>query len=204
MERLRIFVDILAAPSWLALGPVLAMLGRLHTTTEWQPFTSPGVRVRRAQNEETAEITVVETVGQRHQRVRQEYRDHDQHRYARWQGIPMARPAASVDRLMLDFALLLASDNGTAGHFLTQVGRHYWSGASAPMDADWLGRALGMSDLVSNFLAEGDMRLGAARHEAEELGIFDAPVLLVGEEQFLGRQHLPLVERRLTGIHHDG
>lgn len=192
MQTLGIFFDPLSAPSWLALRPTLNLIERLHLNTDWQPFTAP--QPRRSQTE------VDESVSQRHQRVRQAYRDRDQQRYAAWQGIPMRSPIASVDRPLLDYSLLLANDNGIAASFLTTVGYHYWGGESAPIDRHWLGRALRVDDLQENFLAEGEMRLAAARAQVEELGIFDAPVFLVAAELYVGRQHLPAIERIMDGV----
>jgi len=192
MQTLGIFFDPLSAPSWLALRPTLSLLERLHLNADWQPFTAPAPRRLAPQ--------VDESVSQRHQRVRQAYRDRDQERYAAWQGIPLQTPIASVDRPLLDYSLLLANDNGIAASFLTHVGEHYWGGKSAPIDLHWLGRALQVDDLQENFLAEGEMRLAAARAQVDELGIFDAPVYLVESELYVGRQHLPAIERIMSGV----
>jgi 2-hydroxychromene-2-carboxylate isomerase len=192
MQTLGIFFDPLSAPSWLALRPTLNLLERLHLNADWQPFTAPHPRRLAPQ--------VDESVSQRHQRVRQAYRDRDQERYAAWQGIPLQTPIAAVDRPLLDYSLLLANDNGIAASFLTHVGDHYWGGKSAPIDVGWLSRALRVDDLQENFLAEGEMRLAAARAQVDELGIFDAPVYLVSGELYVGRQHLPAIERIMSGI----
>jgi len=192
MQTLSIFIDPLSAPSWLALQPTLALIERLHVNADWQPFTAPQPRRLAPQSNES--------VSQRHQRVRQSYRDHDQQRYAAWQGIPMRSPVAAVDRRLLDYSLLLANDNGTAASFLTRVGNHYWGGSSQPINLDWLGHALHDDDLHENYLAEGEMRLASARAQVEELGIFDAPVFLAGAGLYLGRQHLPVIERILSGV----
>lgn len=192
MQTLGIFFDPLSAPSWLALRPTLNLLERLHLNADWQPFTAPQPR-RLAPK-------IDEPVSQRHQRVRQAYRDRDQERYASWQGIPLQTPIAAVDRPLLDYSLLLANDNGIAASFLTHVGDHYWGGKSAPIDLFWLSRALRVDDLHENFLAEGEMRLAAARAQVDELGIFDAPVYLVEGELYVGRQHLPAIERIMSGV----
>lgn len=192
MQTLGIFFDPLSAPSWLALRPTLNLLERLHLNADWQPFTAPQPRRLAPQTDEP--------VSQRHQRVRQAYRDRDQERYAAWQGIPLLTPTAAVDRPMLDYSLLLANDNGIAASFLTHVGDHYWGGKSAPIDPGWLSRALRVEDLQENFLAEGEMRLAAARAQVDELGIFDAPVYLVEGELYVGRQHLPAIERIMSGV----
>lgn len=192
MQTLGIFFDPLSAPSWLALRPTLNLLERLHLNADWQPFTTPQPRRLAPQ--------IDESVSQRHQRVRQAYRDRDQERYAAWQGIALQTPITAVDRPLLDYSLLLANDNGIAASFLTHVGDHYWSGKSAPIDLGWLGRALRVDDLQENFLAEGEMRLAAARAQVDELGIFDAPVYLVEGELYVGRQHLPAIERIMSGV----
>ncbi len=192
MQSLGIFFDPLSAPSWLALRPTLALIERLHLQADWQPIIAPQPRRSAPQADEPA--------SQRHQRVRQAYRDHDQQRYAAWQGIPLLSPVAAVDRPLLDYSLLLANDNGRAATFLADVGNHYWGGETRPIDMDWLSHALGIDDLHDNFLAEGEMRLLAAKAQVEELGIFDAPVFLLGAELYLGRQHLPAIERILGGV----
>ena len=40
--------------------------------------------------------------------------------------------------------------------------------------------------------------LEANQSEAEELGVFDTPMYVIGEELFLGREQLPLIETLLT------
>lgn len=192
MQTLGIFFDPLSAPSWLALQPTLNLLEQLHLNADWQPFTAPQPRRLVPQADES--------VSQRHQRVRQAYRDRDQERYAAWQGIPLQSPIASVDRPLLDYSLLLANDNGIAASFLTQVGAHYWGGKSAPIDLHWLSHALRVDDLQENFLAEGEMRLAATRAQVDELGIFDAPVYLVEGELYVGPQHFPAIERIMSGV----
>lgn len=191
MQTLGIFIDPLSAPSWLALRPTLTLIERLHLNADWQPFTAPQPR--------RWEPQLDESVSQRHQRVRQAYRDHDQQRYAAWQGIPLRLPIASVDRPLLDYSLLLANDNGTAATLLTSVGNHYWGGNSQPINLEWLSRILHVDDLHDNYLAEGEMRLAAARAQVEELGIFDAPAYLAAGELYVGRQHLPAIERIMSG-----
>ncbi|MCP5183876.1 MAG: hypothetical protein H6993_07925 [Pseudomonadales bacterium] len=191
MTSLVVFVDPLRLASVLAVKPTLAMLAQCPAEVTWLPMRAP--------KEFRQPPALTDTVRERHQRVRQAYRDHDNARYAAWQGLPAGMPACQVDRDLLDYALLLLSRDAKAPGLLLEVARHWFGSSTVPIDAQWLVAASGCTDLQLNYSREGNSTLVAHWALVADLGIFDAPAFLAGDHLFIGRQHLPAIETLLTG-----
>jgi len=193
VSPLTIFFDTYSAPSWLALRPTLELLDELAVKARWMPFRAPVERRHPPQTDKQPD----EDVRRRHQRVRQDYRDHDHARYAARQGRSFLPPAGTGDRDLIDYGLLEAGARGRAPVFLERLTMLLWGGDEASVDSAWLSATLGVADLRLDWALVGAQRLAAARDEAASLGIFDAPTFLIGDELFIGRAHLPAIRRLL-------
>ncbi|MEZ5597280.1 MAG: hypothetical protein R3E84_12970 [Pseudomonadales bacterium] len=191
MTSLVVFVDPLRLASVLAVKPTLAMLAQCPAEVTWLPMRAP--------KEFRQPPALTDTVRERHQRVRQAYRDHDNARYAAWQGLPAGPPACVVDRDLLDYALLQLSASQAAPAYILSVARHWFGGDTTPIDGHWLGTTSGLTDLEKCFAQDGPAALAEHDSHATELGIFDAPAFLAAGQLFIGRQHLPAICRLLQG-----
>ncbi len=189
MSPLEIFIDPFSAPSYLALKPTFELCTELKVVPTWHPFRAPAER--RTSKDLDADVR------QRHQRVRQEYRDHDYARYAAWQGVPFQRPALSTNRDLIDYALIRLGDSPEATRFLQSLTAMLWGGYSEP-EASEFAELAGLPSLLADFQSEGADVLAAESRRVEPLGIFDAPAYLIDGELFIGRQHLPAIRQLLT------
>lgn len=190
MSHLDIFFDPFSAPSYLALGPTVDLCRDLGVVPFWHPFRAPAERRPPKQNDAD--------VRQRHQRVRQAYRDHDYARYAAWQGLPFHRPAATGIRDLIDYTLIRIGAMPEAIPFLQSLTALLWGGSGTGVDAQALQRLSGIASLATDFAREGTAVLAAEATGVEPLGIFDAPAYVLQGELFIGRQHLPAIRNLLT------
>ncbi|MBM4205043.1 MAG: hypothetical protein FJ194_12970 [Gammaproteobacteria bacterium] len=190
MSQLMIFLDPCSAPSRLALPALIGFCHSLNVIAHWYPFRAPPER--RPPRENDADVR------QRHQRIRQEYRDHDQARYAQWLSLSLERPLSAQDRDLIDYAILRTGTTAECPHFLTALTERLWGPDKRAINAAELAELSGITDLATTFAEHGPVHLAKAQKEIEPLGIFDAPACLVEGELFIGRQHLPAIRHLLT------
>ncbi len=187
MKHIDLYVDPTSAASYLAFEPTLVLLARTGTQASWHMARKP--------RRHTASADGEETVSERHKRVRQAYQDDEAARYARWRGLPMQTPRAELDAAAVAAALAsVESQPQIATDYLRSLYDHYWSGNPAPLHAagvQQLLTAAGGPVISESALAQGPALL----HEAGETGVFDVPAYRIAGEVFIGRQHLPLIER---------
>ena len=142
------------------------------------------------------QATGEESVSERHKRVRQQYQDSEHRRYADWLGLPMytQRPAAE-DQPLAAAILRVGVDHQRAVPFLTSAYDAYWNGDGSALDRAKVDALL--SACGEALLTDDELVAAAADVERtiEEDGIFDAPAYRIDGERFIGRQHLPLIER---------
>ena len=190
MSRLMIFLDPCSAPSRLALPALIELCHSQNLIAHWHPFRAPPER--RPPRENDADVR------QRHQRIRQEYRDHDQARYAEWLGLSLQKPLSAHDRDLIDYAILRTGTTAGCPRFLTALTERLWGPDKRAINAAELAELSGIADLATTFAEQGPALLAQAQKEIEPLGIFDAPACLVAGELFIGRQHLPAIRHILT------
>lgn len=189
MIRLRIYIDFKSAPAYLAMRPTRALLARKGVSAEWLPFDS--------RQPQAAPAREGESRGETHLRVRQEQRRQTCLKYAAVQGIPMRYPESPVGTRCALAGLLCVADSPLP--FIDAAFTAYWRDNldldDAAVVADLL-RQCGY-DADGFNLAAYAAALDAQQQEAEELGLFDTPMYLVGDEMFLGREQLPWIENLL-------
>lgn len=190
MNELEVFIDPCSAPSYLALQPTITLCRELDVVPVWHPFRA--APERRPPKENDGDVR------QRHQRVRQAYRDQDYARYAAWQGLPFHRPATTGFRDLIDYALIRIGATPEAMPFLQSLTAILWGDCGTPVDAPLLQRISGIDTLSEDFLRDGTTALAAESARIEPLGIFDAPAYSLRGELFIGRQHLPAIRQLLT------
>lgn len=187
--NLRIYIDFKNPASYLALGPTCALLDRLGIRAEWLPFRT---------SEETIPARLeVETRGEQHRRVRALERQKAHLLYADVQGITMNFPDAPGSTDCALAALALLEDDAPA--FIRAAFDSYWVRGEDLDDTNtvqslWDNSVTGRSlDLEA-----GRTGLEQIREDAIERRVFHAPGFLLGEQLFLGREHLPWIESLLT------
>ncbi len=185
-----IYIDFKNPASYLALRPTCALLDELGVTARWLPFGT---------NEEAIpEQKAEETRGEKHRRVRAIARRETHLLYAGVQGIDMQfldNPGETDTCLA---ALALLEENPLP--FIRAAFESYWVHGDNLNDEEivqalWDNTAPGLElDLPT-----GLGRLAQIREEATEDKVFLTPSYLIGDQVFLGREHLPWIRELMEG-----
>lgn len=196
---LAVCVDVRHPLSYLAFRPVCALAAELGLSIDWLPFPVPPLAPLPAVDAEGSR-------GSRHRRWRAENTEQEIARYAAVQGLDLKNIHRSSDSTLAALGLFklrgIAAD--LRGSYLERVFEGYWQETLDIEDPAAIRRVL--EDLGVESRRVTDFASDAARAELVQLrarlvaaGIFAVPSLVAGGEVFVGRAHLPLVKRILTG-----
>ena len=182
------YIDIKSLGSYLAIKPICDLAKKTGVAIEWRPFVAPA----RALPTQTDD----ETVTQAHHRVRAEaeYRTHL--RYAELLGIEYCPPITG-QKLQTAMSLIAAADNNKTA-LVRALFKAYWVQAENLDDILLLRTLCGEAGVA---FVEPDIENSAlleSQSKAERMGVFDAPTVIVKDQLFLGRAHLPWIEKLLT------
>lgn len=189
-------IDFKQPQSYLAKGPTAKLAAALGIEIDWQPMVA---RPREDPPSETAE----DDRGARHRRFRAAYLARDLERYAASQGLGLGGLDRSTDSTLAGMGLLwVRRQAASAGvgrivdAYVDRVFDDYWGGT---LDLGDAGAIRGVLQRVGASAAGFDPE--ALREEYDhvlsrwrEAGAVEAPAYLVGDEVFIGRAHLPMVE----------
>ena len=129
--------------------------------------------------------------------MRADYLANELRRYAESRGISLGEVHREVDTTAASLGLLwLRRSSPAAGEYVAMVFDRIWRD-HAEADLDFVKRSLGAGSNGFDAYAAGDgpRDLEAIREELSALGVWNVPAYLVADELFIGRQHLPMVER---------
>ncbi len=190
--RPTIYIDFKNPASYLALHPTCAVLERLGMKARWLPFHT---------SEETLpERKPGETRGEAHRRVRAGARRRTHLLYADIQGIEMQfrdDPGSTVTSL----AALACFDKEVDEDplpFIRAAFEGYWVRGEDLDDAATVAALWNESTARRPLnLEQGREALAQIRDAAIEQKVFHAPTYLVGDQVFIGREHLPWMESLL-------
>lgn len=192
MKALTVYIDFKSAASYLALDATVKLIQKHNLEVKWEPY-----QVRLAK---LAEPKDSETKTETHFRVRETQRRQTDLKYADIQGVPMNfQPEPKGSSVALMALLQLSSDplDYVKSAFLA-----YWRDGldlEKPEVVKSILVASGCDAGRVKFDDEMQNSLAAHQTHAEEQGVFDAPMFVIRGERFLGREHLPWIERLFTG-----
>ena len=188
---IEVAFDFASVASLLAFKPTQALARELGEGVAWRPFpmsSRPMPRRREA-----------ESVGERHARVRAEYVASDAARYARAQGVALARDAAGADATVASAGCLWANRHGVGGAYVERVLYPFWANR---LDIEDEGRIVAVLEELG---APGFKAAALAAELRDQMaalrsrGVFAAPTYLVADQLFIGRAHLPMIRWLLGG-----
>ena len=192
---LIVAIDFKQPQSYLAVGPTMKLAAALGIEVDWQPMAARPLR--------TPEETIGDDRGARHRRFRARYFERDLRRYAETQGLRLGDVYRAADSSVAGMGLLVGEEarrarrRGEDGRRLrARVFDGYWSGGLALDDAAAI---RGVLETVGAPAAAFDPASLRAEYESvlehwRAAGLVDAPAYVLGEEIFLGRAHLPMIE----------
>ena len=190
MKFLTVFIDFKSAAAYLAMDATLKLIQAGDVQVIWKPYE---VRAQAI-----ADKKQIETVTESHLRVRATQRQQTHLKYAAIQGktiIFQKEPKGSGAALTA-----LAQFDGDPVEYIRAAFLAYWQDGLDLDDPETVKAILNQCGVDSNSIAfdqKGKDLLVAQQIEAEEQGVFDTPMYVVGSERFLGREQLPWIEALL-------
>jgi 2-hydroxychromene-2-carboxylate isomerase len=190
-QPVRVAVDFNCPASYLAVAPTRALEARLDTSFEWLPF-APVAKSR------PRVVLSSDDRGARHSRMRAEYVANDLRRYAASRGLDLGEGSRSGDTTAASLGLLWLGSNAPAfaGEYVMRVFDRIWREGNDAGQA-FVESCPGFDAQAFRryVAAEGPAQLEATRVQLAAEHVWNVPAYLVGGELFIGRQHLPMVER---------
>lgn len=196
---LSVCVDFRRPGAYLALGPTCALADELGVEVDWLPcVVAPLSPPKPAAPDDDR--------GTRHRRARALYAERDLVRYAADRDLVLGDLYRAPDPSFAALGLLWvkARDAEAVRGYLERVFERYWRELlrlDAPSEIAGVLAELGVPTAGFDAWARGPGRpdLEALQAGLRAAGVFDVPAYVVGEEVFLGRQHLPMIRWLLTG-----
>ena len=194
-------IDFKQPQSYLAKGPTAKLAEALGVEIDWQPMEARPLR-------EPPSEMAGDDRGARHRRMRALYFERDLRRYAESQGLTLGDLRRATDSSIAGMGLLWAkahaartSDSTAVDEYVDRVFDGYWKSGLAIERPDAI-----RGVLESVGVAAGGFDPARLRPEYDETlerwraaGMVEAPAYLVGDEVFIGRAHLPMIEWIFNG-----
>jgi len=187
-------IDVRQPESYLALDPIWRLADELDVTPAWLPFAAPPRRPPPL-------AAPGDDRGTRHRRHRALAEERELRHYAGLQGLKLDDWYRSPDPAVMEASLLALRDARSND-------RQGWRDALHALFVGYWEEGLDLTDAaaVAECLELAPAAIDAQRGPAEETrnalmdrGVFTAPTLMVADELFVGRAHLPLLRWYLQG-----
>jgi 2-hydroxychromene-2-carboxylate isomerase len=192
MKTITLYIDFKSAASYLAMDSTLKLINAHDIEVIWKPYQ---IRVQTIADEKDNETTT-----ESHLRVRETQRQQTHLKYAGLQGKPMVfrqEPKESIAALMA-----LAQFDTNPVDYIQAAFLAYWKDGLDLNDAEVVKSILNTCDInANNFHFDDDSKqaLTEQQTQAEDFGVFDTPMYILGEARFLGREQLPWIQALLKG-----
>jgi 2-hydroxychromene-2-carboxylate isomerase len=195
LDRLRLSValDLRNPFAFLALRPAMELGRELHLQINWLPLSAQPLR-------SPSTPSAQDDRGVRHKRHRAYMIAREVAVYAEVQGLTVKEPYRDhpADAANLAWLWMRARAPQLLESFLEELFRRYWA---VELDVGNVGEVAGAVSACggdgASFLgwaaAEGPGVANGVAGELADAGVFQVPAYLVGDELFLGRQHLPMI-----------
>lgn len=194
---LIVAIDFASARSYLAIKTTCALADRLGAEIDWEPMVIEVKPPKPASRSDDR--------GLRHRAIRAEYVARDLARYLADRGIVGRDLNRQADSTAASLALLWLNREAKplARRFVAAIFERYWHAELKLEDEAALRRVLEeigapLEGYESFIKDKGRESLAEVRARLENAGVLDVPSYLVGDEVFLGREHLPVVQDRLV------
>jgi 2-hydroxychromene-2-carboxylate isomerase len=198
-SRLSVLLDLRHPLAYLALHPTLELARDEGLEVNWLPVRVPPLKV-------PSTVRPDDDRGIRHRRIRAQAIAREIETYADAQGLVLrdyyrdADPTAAY----VGWLWLREQKRERLEDYLIEVFRAYWALELDPGDEGAISRIIDNLDAdAAGFEAwavdRGPACVSAVAEELSERGLSGAPVYMIDEEPFLGRQHLPMIRWMLGG-----
>ena len=195
-STIGVCVDFGSPQSYLCLGPLLQLADRTGARLDWHAaILSPLKPPRPGEDGDR---------GARHRLLRAEALARDIERYAPH---PLGDLYADFDRRLAVMGLLWLKRTAPelVGAYVVDTFARYWRQKKSISDLEDVVAILAELGVdageFSTFVeGRGSAELEASQQTLKDRGVTGTPTFFLDDEPFLGRQHLPLIERRLAVV----
>jgi 2-hydroxychromene-2-carboxylate isomerase len=198
-SRLSVLLDLCHPLAYLALHPTIELARDEGLEINWLPIRVPPLRAPSTAGAD-------DDRGIRHRRSRAEAIAREIGTYANAQGLVLRDYYRDADPTVayVGWLWLREQRRERLEDYLVEVFRAYWALELDPADEGGISRVI--EDLgadATGFEAwavdRGPASVSVLAEELSERGLSGAPVYLIDDEVFLGRQHLPMIRWMLHG-----
>ena len=190
MTILKIYFDFKSPESYLAFHQTQKMSLPDSARIEWKPFLTKNKKIPLEKD--------IETKGETHIRIREEYKKFINLKYSKIVNVPMRYPDED-SQTDLALAITLHFKKG-AEAYMALAFDYYWNENKNLNTLEVLENLLAKTSLDINILENSDSLIDALKNDtsvARDAGIISTPTYQIGDELFLGREHLPWIQQML-------
>lgn len=189
---LSIVIDFKSPNAYLALRPSFELVDSLGIDVEWIPFAAEPIKPY-------ATVAADAPRGAHHRWIRAQYWAKDLERYAERQGLTLKEIHRAPDVLLPGMGLQWLKQNAPdrIRSYLTQCFQGWWSGTLEIESEDAVAALIESTEFVDYCRGQGRLEWEILQGQLLAAGIFEVPSYVVGNELYLGRQHLPMVRKLL-------
>jgi 2-hydroxychromene-2-carboxylate isomerase len=196
---LSVCIDFKSPVAYLAMAPTYALEDDLGIEIDWRPLIVTPMT-------EPTGVAADADRGARHRHYRRQYVANDVLRYAAVRGLRLQNifraPDSSIAAMGLLFCRLQPRE--VRRRYMDLVFERYWNETLDIEDVRAVAGTLGEAGVDAAAFetfaaAEGRAALQSAQEDVLESGVQNAPAYLLGDEVFIGRQHLPMIRWLLGG-----
>jgi 2-hydroxychromene-2-carboxylate isomerase len=190
MASLDYFIDFKSPAAYLSWQPTLALTKAHNVNLTILPYDTRQKDVPLQQTNESK--------GETHIRIREIARRDTHLMYAHLQNIPMTFPPFMGATKVALAALLYVKDNPQA--FINAAFSAYWCDHQDLNQIETVVTLLAEQGYDAERFAPGIWlaKLDEHQMDAETKGVIDTPCYIAGEQLFIGREHLPWIEKILS------
>ena len=190
MTTLKIYFDFKSPESYLAFHQTQKISLPDSIQIEWKPFLMKNKTTPLPKDEETK--------GETHIRIREEHKKFINLKYSKILNIPMRYPE---EDFQTDLALAITSQlKKEAEKYIALAFDYYWKKNRNLNTPEVLENLLAETSLDINIMENSNSLIDTLKSDtaiAKEQGVISTPTYQIGEELFLGREHLPWIKKIL-------
>ena len=190
MTILKIYFDFKSPESYLAFHQTQKMSLPNSTQIEWKPFLTKSKKIPLTKE--------FETKGETHIRIREEHKKFVNLKYSKILNVPMVYPEENIQT---DLALAVTSlFKKETEAYMKLAFDCYWRENLNLNNQEVLENILAKTSLDINLLDNPNSLIDILKGDtalAKDQGVISTPTYQIGEELFLGREHLPWIQRIL-------
>ena len=190
MTILKIYFDFKSPESYLAFHQTQKISLPDSTKIEWKPFLTKNKKIPLTKE--------FETKGETHIRIREEHKKFVNLKYSKILNVPMVYPEENIHT---DLALAVTSlFKKETEVYMTLAFGCYWKDNLNLNNQDVLEHILAKTSLDINLLNNPNSLIDTLKDDtaiAKDQGVISTPTYQIGEELFLGREHLPWIQKIL-------